>query len=98
VVSPELALVDAELRSEALALLPEVQPFDFLERLPRTEPVELEWFTVGPSVEDRAGERSPPFLVALAAYVAGAVFRTVAFNVAVFVCITLLVLVLNLVA
>jgi hypothetical protein len=30
VVSPELALVDPDLRADALALLPRVEPFDFL--------------------------------------------------------------------
>ena len=40
-LSPELALVDPELRALAVAVLPRVRPFEFLELrlLPPAEPV-----------------------------------------------------------
>jgi hypothetical protein len=61
-ISPELALVDPLLRTDALAALPHVEPFDFL-RFP--EPV--------PSVRSRR----PPLALAAAAYTATAAARVV---------------------
>jgi hypothetical protein len=79
-VSPELALVDPELRARAVGDLPHVEPFDFL-RL-RDLPVE-------PPREAR------PALAALA-YVAVALLRTCAFDAVVFAAVTCIVLVLSL--
>lgn len=97
-VSPELALVDDELRRDAIALLPEVRPFAFLE-LREEAPAEPEWFYLEPLAEYRRPEpKRPSLAVAAGAYLAAAILRTVAFNVVVFAGISLLVLVLNLAA
>jgi hypothetical protein len=58
-ISPELALVDPILRTDALAALPHVEPFDFLRF--RAEPV--------------APERTPPLAVAAAAYAVSSAAR-----------------------
>jgi hypothetical protein len=87
VVSPELALVDGELRAEAIAALPPVTPYAFLERRPApASPVEA--------------PRPPAPSVALAglAYLAQAVVRTCVFNALVFVGVALVVLLVNLAA
>jgi hypothetical protein len=96
VVSPELALVDAELREKALALLPELRPFQYLEQLREPASLPPEWFYVEPVFEDRAPGPRPKLAVAASAYLAAAILRTVAFNLLVFGCVALLVLVLNL--
>jgi hypothetical protein len=97
-VSPELALVDDELRRDAVALLPELRPYDFLEQLRETRPP-LVWAPVEPYREEEPAEsRHPHLAVAVAAYLATAVVRTVAFNVVVFACIALVVLIVNLAA
>ena len=88
VVSPELALVDAELRDEALALLPALRPFAFLDR-PLDAPFHPEW---------HYREPRPGLAVAAAAYAAGAILRTLAFNLVVFAAVALVVLVVNLAA
>lgn len=101
VVSPELALVDDELRTDAIALLPEVRPYEFLERLryaalPQAEPG---WPAHDAYVEPwRPRTRRPSLAVAALAYLATAVVRTLAFNVVVFACVALVVLVVNLAA
>jgi hypothetical protein len=96
VVSPELALVDDELRAEAVALLPEVQPFQFLE-LRREVALQPEWFYVEPAVGERP-RRTPGFAVAFVAYLASAIVRTAAFDFLVLLCVALVVLVVNLAA
>jgi hypothetical protein len=58
-ISPELALVDPILRTDALAALPHVEPFDFL-RFP-DDPV--------------APPRRPPLAVAAAVYTVSAAAR-----------------------
>jgi hypothetical protein len=58
-VSPELALVDPILRTDALAALPHVEPFDFLRFAP--DPV--------------APPRQPPLVVAAAAYAVSSAAR-----------------------
>ncbi len=81
--SPELALVDPELRSRALSALPRVEPFEFL-RL-RDVPVAV-------------ARPEPQRLAAALAYLLVAIVRTCAFNACVFVSVALVVLLLNLVA
>ena len=99
VLSPELALVDPELRREALALLPALRPYDFLERRPldaaRLEPQPP---AASPVVERSAGRSRPVLAVAVAAYLASAILRTAAFELALFACIALVVFVVNLAA
>jgi hypothetical protein len=83
-VSPELALVDPELRARALSVLPRVSPYAFLER---------------PDVEIVPLVPAPAFRPsAAAAYVLVALARTCAVNVAVFAGVAALVLLLNLFA
>ncbi|HET7647371.1 MAG TPA: hypothetical protein VFK17_02310 [Gaiellaceae bacterium] len=96
VLSPELALVDDELRAEAIALLPELRPYEFLEL--RDPPPDQEWLYVEPLIAYRATPRQPNLAVAAGAYLAAAVLRTLAFNLAVFACIALVVLIVNLTA
>ena len=95
VVSPELALVDAELRDEALALLPAVRPFGFLDR-PLGASFPPEWHDREPAPDHR--EPRPGLAVAAAAYAVGAILRTLAFNLVVFAAVALVVLVVNLAA
>lgn len=98
VVSPELALVDAALRDEALALLPDVQPFAFLELrdLPLPEGDWPEWLFArrAPAVR----RQTPTLAVAAAAYLTQAVIRTVVFNLVVFAAVAALVFLVNLAA
>jgi hypothetical protein len=61
VISPELALIDPILRTDALGALPHVEPFDFL-RFP--EPV---------APRTRSGH--PPLVLAAAVYAASAAAR-----------------------
>ena len=96
-VSPELALVDDELRSEAVALLPEVRPFEFLERRPEVA-FQPDWLYVEPVVEHPRPRRRPGFAVGLVAYLVSAIVRTMAFDLLVFLCVALVVLVVNLAA
>jgi hypothetical protein len=58
-VSPELALVDPILRTDALAALPHVEPFDFLHFAPETV----------------APPRQPPLVVAATAYAVSSAAR-----------------------
>jgi hypothetical protein len=97
-VSPELALVDDELRGDAIALLPEVRPYEFLDRLRAAAVREPDWLVAEPSFEQWLPPRRTTLGVAIAAYLATAVVRTLAFNVVVFACIALIVLVVNLAA
>jgi len=84
-MSPELALVDPELRAEAVARLPPVYVNAFLEfpRLP----------VAAPTV------RAPGFrLSAALAYLALAIARTAAFDAVVFACVAVLVFLASVVA
>jgi len=77
-MSPELALVDPELRALAVAVLPRVRPFEFLELRPLPpEPV-----AAGPAFR----------LSAVVAYLAVAIVRTFAFDAVVFVIVAVCVL------
>jgi hypothetical protein len=79
-ISPELALVDPDLRAYALAALPSVRPFAFLELRPVSIP------------EPRAV--APAFHVSAAlAYLALAIWRTVAFDAVVFAGVAAVVLI-----
>jgi len=88
VVSPELALVDSELRAEAIAALPPLAPYAFLERRPEPAP---------PPVE-APRPQAPSLALAGLAYLAQAVVRTCVFNAVVFVGVALVVLLVNLAA
>jgi hypothetical protein len=83
-LSPELALVDPELRAYAVAVLPRIQPFAFLE-LP---PLPIDKPSAAPSVR----------VSAVLAYLAVAIVRTCAFDVVVFVSVAACVLLANLFA
>ena len=85
-LSPELALVDPELRALAIACLPQVRPYEFLEP-PRIAAV----------VPLRVVVAEPPRVTAAAAYLALALVRAVVFNAALFLAVTAVVLFLNLV-
>lgn len=98
-VSPELALVDDQLRVDAIALLPEVRPYEFLDRLREAAVHEPDWLVAAPQLEQWLPQpRRTGLGVAIAAYLATAVVRTLAFNVVVFACVALVVLVVNLAA
>jgi hypothetical protein len=78
-MSPELALVDPELRALAVAVLPRVRPFEFLELrpLPPVEPVAaVQAFRLSAAV----------------AYLAVAIVRTFAFDAVVLVIVAVCVL------
>lgn len=89
-VSPELALVDPDLRALAIAALPTVRPFAFLEHPP---PV----FVDAPVVPVIVSHSTPRFQAA-AVYLVVALARTLVVNAAVMVGIAALVLVLSLFA
>ena len=75
-VSPELALVDPTLRAEAVAALPEVEPFDFLHFDRR--PVALADFGfLAEHEEVEPAQWQPPLLVAASVYAASALARVV---------------------
>jgi hypothetical protein len=77
-LSPELALVDPQLRMRALSLLPPVEPFEFL-RVPR-QPArnsDLQRFEFLAEYGDaETFRRPPPVPVAAAAYVIVTLART----------------------
>jgi hypothetical protein len=86
VLSPELALVDPELRARAVAGLPRVQPYAFLELRPL------------PVVEEPP-LRAPTFSISAAgAYLLLAIARTAAFDAVVFLGVFACVLLANLFA
>ncbi|MGZ4339294.1 MAG: hypothetical protein ACXVQ3_04490 [Gaiellaceae bacterium] len=91
-VSPELALVDGELREQALPLLPRVEPFAFLQLTTRTGPAPFDPYRGAPQVRSR-----PPRIVAALSYLLVAVLRVSVFNACVFVGVAVLVFLLNLV-
>jgi hypothetical protein len=98
-VSPELALVDPATRARALEALPALEPFDFLRRdEPRRHPALDDFGFLGDYDDEETFKRAPNLVVAAAAYAAGAIARTVAFEAAVFAAVALVVLVLNLIA
>ncbi len=78
VVSPELALVDPCLRSDAIASLPPLEPFDFLrfERTPWTAFFDGFWFVDEDAAPERASWR-PPLVLAASIYAASALARVV---------------------
>ena len=83
-MSPELALVDPELRSYAVDLLPRVRPYAFLELPP---------VPVGVPVRSE----TPEFRVSAAfAYLLVAVMRMAAFDAVVFASVAACVLIANL--
>jgi hypothetical protein len=86
-MSPELALVDPELRAYAIELLPTVRPYAFLEL--RTLVVDI------PVVPAPA---RTSYASAALAYLAVAIMRTLAFDAVVFVSIAVCVLLANLFA
>ena len=95
-LSPELALVDPELREQAIALLPALEAFDFLRFPPRpagADVVHLDEYRAAP-----AASREPRRAVAALAYFAVALARVCVFNVLVFVSVALIVLLVNLAA
>ena len=95
-LSPELALVDPELREQALALLPALEAFDFLLFPPRSAGAD-----VLPLDEYRAATPAPREArraVAALAYLVVAVARVCVFNVLVFATVALIVLLVNLAA
>ena len=78
-VSPELALIDPELRAHALSGLPRLEPFDFLRFSgePRRHP-DLELFGFLADLEEvERRERLPPVWVAALAYAGFTLARTV---------------------
>jgi hypothetical protein len=87
-VSPELALVDPALRSAAIAGLPDVRPFAFLEHA--TAPVAALAVPARDAIPSRA--------FAAGAYLLIAVARMCAVNAAIFAGIAALVFVINLFA
>jgi hypothetical protein len=76
VVSPELALVDPSLRSDALADLPAVEPFDFLRFERRPAALADFGFLAEHEDADLAPWR-PPLLVAAGLYAASSLARVV---------------------
>jgi hypothetical protein len=84
-LSPELALVDPELRAYAVAVLPPIRPFAFLDLppFPIDEPP-----TAAPSVR----------VSAVLAYLVVAIVRTCAFDAVVFASVAACVLLANLFA
>jgi hypothetical protein len=65
-ISPELALVDPDLRADAVAALDPVEPYDFL-RFPEPPPAPV-----------RVGKRRhPPVLLAATVYLTAALIKTV---------------------
>ena len=79
VVSPELALVDPTLRSDAIASLPPLEAYDFLrfERVRRKpRPLDEFWYLTGFEDEEPA-PRQPPLAVAASVYAASALARVV---------------------
>jgi hypothetical protein len=82
-MSPELALVDPELRARAVAGLPRVRPYAFLEQRPAPLVV--------------AAPAAPAFRASAAfAYLLVAIARTFAFDAVVFVSVAVCVLLANL--
>jgi hypothetical protein len=84
-ISPELVLIDPELRAYALAALPPVREFGFLDlrRIPNQQ---------APAV-------APTFHISAAlAYLALAIGRTIAFDAVVFACVAAVVLLTSLFA
>ena len=78
VVSPELALVDPCLRSDAIAALPPLQPFDFLrfERVaPAHQALDEFWFLAEEEQEPESWR--PPLVLAASVYAATALARVV---------------------
>ena len=97
-LSPELALVDPELRADAIARLPPIYVNAFL--VPRPAPIVAPAVTlVAPPVAlPVAHSRIPPRASAALAYLVVAVARTVVFEAAVFAAVFAVVLVASLVA
>ena len=93
-MSPELALVDPELRAAAIARLPPIYVNAFLEVRP-TPVVTLVAPPVALPVERR---EIPPRASAALAYLLVAVARTVVFEAAVFVAVVAIVLLASLLA
>ena len=79
VVSPELALIDPTLRSDAIASLPPLEPFDFLrfERVPRRARAFDEFWFLAEHEEEEPARRRPPLAVAASVYAASALARVV---------------------
>jgi hypothetical protein len=79
VVSPELALVDPCLRSDAIASLPPLEPFDFLrfQRAPRRARALDEFWFVTEHEEAEPARWRPPLVVAASVYAASALARVV---------------------
>ena len=65
-ISPELALVDPELRDDAIAALPHVEPYAFL-RFPAPRP----------APRPIVSRRRPPVLVAASVYFVAALAKTI---------------------
>ena len=85
-MSPELALVDPDLRADAVASLPPIYVNAFLE------------FTPAPSVLPVLRRPAPPRASAALAYLVLALARTVVFEAAIFAAIALVVLLASLLA
>jgi hypothetical protein len=76
VVSPELALVDPSLRSEAVAGLPPLEAFDFL-RFDRRPPALSDFGFLAEHEEVEPVRWRPPLLVAASIYAASSLARVV---------------------
>ena len=80
VVSPELALIDPVLRSDAIASLPPLEAYDFLkfDRTPR-RPAALDDFAFLAEQEESETPKQwrPPLLVAASIYAASSLARVV---------------------
>ncbi len=85
-LSPELALVDPELRLQAVAVLPELAPFDFL-RFKVASPADL--------IEPETLQRRSPLPVAAVAYFVAALVRVLVFDGMFFLAVAAAVVLLN---
>jgi hypothetical protein len=77
-ISPELVLVDPQLRDLAVAGLPALEPFDFLarrDRQPAPNPAERRSF--GEPIAATSFGSGPPLLVAAAVYTVAALGRVI---------------------
>jgi hypothetical protein len=88
-VSPELVLVDPELRELAVARLPPLQAFDFLKLCDLTPSSrQAEWAALEPVVAPPT-ERRPPLLLAGAIYTLATLGRVLVMDMLVVLAITL---------
>jgi hypothetical protein len=96
-LSPELALVDPQLRLRALALLPPVEPFDFLRDLhgPARNSDLQRFHFLADYGDAETFRRPPPLLFAAAAYAVVALAKALVVYALAVILIILLVLMAN---